>query len=110
MVNREWRTANGPLFGFRVYKGTLSLGLPRCDLISGTSHIHVVCREWRKDISDCYTYWFSVGKKGIIHPLCVWEFPKVRATIVGVPIRRTIVFVVYIGVSLFKETLIYIYT
>ena len=40
---------------------------------------------------------------------CIWGFPKIGSTLLGVPIRRSIVFVVYIGVPLFWETTIYIY-
>ena len=36
--------------------------------------------------------------------LVTWGFPKIRGTLLGVPIIRTIVFWVYIGVPSFWET------
>ena len=37
----------------------------------------------------------------------IWEFPQIRGTLLGVPMKRVIVFWVYIGVPLLWETTIF---
>ena len=48
------------------------------------------------------------GAGRIVHitsnPAAVWRFPTIRGTVFGVPIIRSTIYWVYIGIPYFRET------